>query len=362
MAERFSVVTISFNQCNFVERTIRSVLSQAGDFLLEYLIVDGGSTDGSVEIIKKYEKFIVAGKWPINCSGIEYRWVSEPDPGPTAALNKGLKMCRGEFISLLNSDDMYPAGTLMAVVSVFRNHPEVDVVYGKTIFVDENDRVIGNRDGVPLLRRHHFLRDNALVQPEVFWRRRVMEKAGLFDEALAYSNDYEYWLRLIDCGARFFYLPRALVYFRVRPDARSSGLHPGRFIDSLTVQYRYFGIGRYLKVNLGEYAAEFSEKTHLPVTEALKVIREGFLKTLPVEARSAVSLLLQKSLLYGFLKKAAYLSFKDRAQAITFLKAVLKKAPWLLFTRRGFSVLLRLTMGKTFYRRMRRILGGGDVF
>ncbi|MCM8768603.1 MAG: glycosyltransferase, partial [Candidatus Omnitrophica bacterium] len=133
MAERFSVVTISFNQAPFLEDTIRSVLSQAGDFILDYLVIDGGSTDGSIDIIKGYQSQLLTGRWSVSCQTIEYRWLSEPDPGPTFALNKGLRLTRGEFVSLLNSDDVYPPGTLALVTKLFQENPAVDVIYGDTV-------------------------------------------------------------------------------------------------------------------------------------------------------------------------------------------------------------------------------------
>ncbi len=365
MSERFSVITISFNHGLFIERTIKSVLSQEGNFFLEYLVIDGGSTDGSLEIIKKYDRLLKEGQWLIKCLGVEYCWFSEPDEGPTHALNKGMKMATGDFISFLNSDDVYPEGTLQSVVAAFREKKQVDVIYGDTIFIDEQDSPIGFRKGISSLRINHFRCDNALVQPEVFLRGRVIEKMGLFDEKLGYSNDYEYWVRLLSRGVKFSYLPRTLVYFRVRNQARSSGVHPGRFIDSLTVQYRYFGPGKYLAKNLGEYAAEFSEKSGLSLGESLKIIASGFRDSLPEEKRFLVSLYVRKGEINAFLKKAIYLSFKDRKKAKAYLKQVTLKAPLALISTKGASLLLRLLLGKRLYRILRRLgrrfIGGGDV-
>src|SRR5574340_1418719 len=107
-----TVVTPSFNQGRFIDETIRSVISQEGDFYLEYLIMDGGSTDETVDIIKKYDRLIKEGKWPVKCRGIEYRWVSEKDNGQADAVNKGFKIARGEILGWLNSDDTYLPGAL----------------------------------------------------------------------------------------------------------------------------------------------------------------------------------------------------------------------------------------------------------
>src|SRR3972149_7029872 len=102
-----TIVTPSFNQGRFIGETIESVISQEGDFLLEYLIMDGGSTDNSVEVIKKYEDLLKGGGWPVRCRGIEYRWVSVKDNGQADAINKGFMASKGETLAWLNSDDVY---------------------------------------------------------------------------------------------------------------------------------------------------------------------------------------------------------------------------------------------------------------
>jgi len=216
-----SIVTPSYNQVRFLERTILSVLSQAGDFCLEYIIVDGGSTDGSVGIIKKYEGLLQGGSFPVRCKGIDYRWISEKDSGQAEAINKGLKMAKGEVWTYINSDDVLEPGTCAAVLEVFAEKPEVDVVYGSCRIIDENDGF------VRMLRVGDFnlaslWEFNILGQQGVFLRRRVLERHGYFNQSFRYAFDYEYWLR-ISLGSRFYRIPRVNASFRIWKESKTGG-------------------------------------------------------------------------------------------------------------------------------------------
>lgn len=180
MSLSISVVTPSYNQGRFIERTIKSVLEQDAPSL-EYMVVDGASTDGTVEVLKKHEDRL--------------RWVSEKDSGQTEAVNKGLKWTSGDIIGWLNSDDVYYPGALSAVISLFEECPQADVVYGEADHIDENDQIIeayytGDWN-YERLKEVCFL-----CQPAVFFRRRILERFGFLDAGLKYCMDYEYWLRL----------------------------------------------------------------------------------------------------------------------------------------------------------------------
>ncbi len=181
-----TVVTPSYNQAAYLEHTLQSVLCQ--DYPdLEYLVVDGGSTDGSVEVIRRHEADLA---W----------WVSEPDGGQAQALNKGLSRAQGEFVAWLNSDDLYLPGAVRQAVQALQANPGVSMVYGDAITIDPQGRMIGR-----FAFQDWGLRDLAafriICQPAVMMRRSFLEKMyrsdGFFlDEAYHFMLDHHLWLRL----------------------------------------------------------------------------------------------------------------------------------------------------------------------
>jgi len=183
---KISIITPSFNQGRFIEATIRSVLDQ-GYPNLEYFIVDGGSTDGSVEIIRRYEGKLA---W----------WVSEADRGQSHAINKGLKRASGDIVAWLNSDDLLVPGSLEFAAQFFETHHHTDLLYGNAEIIDAVDTFIMHRKEIPFDRMMGMLIGFGFLipQPAAFWRRRVMASVGYLDEELHYAMDSDYWKRVSD--------------------------------------------------------------------------------------------------------------------------------------------------------------------
>lgn len=205
---KISVITPSFNQGLYIERTIQSVIKQdLGDHALEYIVMDGGSTDQTVSILKKYEHSLL--------------WISEPDQGQAHAVNKGLQKASGDVIGWLNSDDIYYAQSIKIICDYFAKHPEIDVIYADAYLIDCDDHKIGlyptETFNLDRLKSRCFL-----SQPATFFRRSAVIKYGLLNEALHFCMDYEYWLRLGLKGAKFVYLPVVLAGARMYADTKSS--------------------------------------------------------------------------------------------------------------------------------------------
>lgn len=176
-----SIVTPSFNQVDFLEQTIRSVLEQAYE-PIEYLIVDGGSSDGSIEIIERFTDHLA---W----------WISEPDAGQAAAINKGLRRAQGEIVAWLNSDDLYLPGATAQAVAAFRKNPALGMVYGDAITIDAQGKPIGKLTfGDWSLAE--LMRFRIICQPAVFMRRAVLEEAGFLDPSYHYMLDHHLWIRI----------------------------------------------------------------------------------------------------------------------------------------------------------------------
>ena len=211
---RISIVTPSYNQAQFLEETIRSVLLQ-GYPNLEYAVVDGGSTDGSAEIIRKYEPWLA---W----------WVSEKDRGQTHAINKGLAKATGEIFAYLNSDDVYAPGAFIAIAEGFARSPGADVVFGRCEHITEAGEVIETRlakvrgfeDYLAIWRRLDSM--ESLTQPEVFCRLEAVRRVGEFREDLRGVMDFEMWIRLLRDGAAFAPVEELVAKFRVYQDQKST--------------------------------------------------------------------------------------------------------------------------------------------
>ena len=200
-----SIITPSYNQGHFIEETILSVIGQ--DYpCLEHIVIDGGSTDGTLDILRKYDGRI--------------KWISEPDEGQANAINKGFQRAGGDILGWINSDDVYTEGAIKAVVGFLADHPDVTMVHGDCALIDSKGRVKSIR------KTANFGLDKLLgivtiAQPTVFFRREVLGLIGLLDESLSFVLDWEYWVRMGIYGLKMKHVPRVQASFREHDDSKT---------------------------------------------------------------------------------------------------------------------------------------------
>lgn len=209
---RITVITPSFNQAAFLERTILSVLNQNYPNL-EYIIIDGGSTDGSVDIIRKYEERIAF-------------WVSEQDKGQTHAINKGLKRATGDWVGWQNSDDIYFPGTFKQVAQVASRYPKAELIIGDINLIDELDKVIRDLKYVRPTYGSLLAEGMVLANQAAFWRRELHARIGWLDESLHYGFDYEWFLRVLMETNRSLHVPQCFGALRYHDATKTSQNQP----------------------------------------------------------------------------------------------------------------------------------------
>jgi glycosyltransferase involved in cell wall biosynthesis len=218
---RISIVIPSFNQGQFLERTILSVLNQKYPNA-EILIIDGGSKDESLEIIQKYEQFV------------DY-WVSEKDDGHADALNKGFRHATGDIFAFLNSDDLYLPGALFSVASEFQNRT-VDVVYGNLYYIDPQDAILEERRLTRFSRMGYLYGGCDLLQPTMFWRKDLFHSVGEISTQYKFSFDMELFYRFAEAGARFRFLRGFLGCFRIHPQSKTCTISQVRERDDKKIR------------------------------------------------------------------------------------------------------------------------------
>ena len=230
---KFTVVTPTYNQGLFIEKTIDSVLSQ-GFQNLEFIIIDGGSKDNTVEIIKKYKRHL------------SY-WVSEPDRGQSHAINKGMARATGEILTWLNSDDWHLPGTLTRFAEVFESHPETDVIVGAGRIVDEIGREIyycKPSTAIDLETMFGWMEGGNFMQPSAAFRRKAWEKVGGLDESIHIALDVDLWLRMASAGLVFEPITDLLSEALSHPQAKTTAYRELMRMDCSIVIIRHGGIER----------------------------------------------------------------------------------------------------------------------
>jgi glycosyltransferase involved in cell wall biosynthesis len=245
---KISIITPSLNQCSFLTRTAQSILSQQGNFELEWIVVDGGSTDRTLAFLTR-----TAAADP------RVRFSSQRDLGQSDALNRGFSQASGDIVAWLNADDLYLPGTLAKVAAAFSDGPGAMWLVGRCQIIDADDRVIRSsvtRYKNRLLDRYSFrllLRQNCISQPAVFWRRSFGAEIGELDRSLHYTMDYDLWLRMAS-KADPLILPDTLASFRFHARSKSGRVNREQFDEGYRVAQRYFN---------GDTSSQWAHRFHL---------------------------------------------------------------------------------------------------
>lgn len=264
--QTISIVTPSYNQGEFIAATIESVLAQAGDFYIDYIVVDAGSTDNSVAIISSYERQLQDGSRVVNCLGVRFRWISEADKGQADGINKGFSLATGSVFGWLNSDDLYAPGALQQVMSL--DWRKSEFCYGKGVWIACNGDELGF---YPTFRpnRYSLYYQCTLCQPTVFFSRDAFERLGELSLAYDLVFDYEYWLRGVFSGMRFSFIPALLARSRMYRENKSLSFPVTAKRERTALLEHYYGSLRLNRMLLFFRKLTVDNKTHREVRTLL---------------------------------------------------------------------------------------------
>lgn len=228
---KISIITPTLNQAQFIEETILSVLTQRYPNF-DYIVIDGGSTDGTLDLLKKYQNHL--------------NWISEKDHGQVEAINKGIKLSTGDIIAYINSDDLYLPDTLIKIGQFFAENDQANIISGKCLNID-----IEGNETRPWITRYknfwlqlnndNFLKiTNYISQPATFWRSELIKSIGVFNPEYRYAMDYDYWLR-ISQKHKVYTINEYLAKFRIYPTSITSSNSKKQFQEELNIAKKYAG-------------------------------------------------------------------------------------------------------------------------
>ena len=241
---KFSIITPVYNGEKYIAETIKSVLSQKGNFEIEYIIRDGGSTDGTTVIIKKYEEKLKNNTWPIQCAGITFQWASEKDGGMYDAINKGFTNATGHIFAWINADDKYLPGTFATVSNIFLYYPNIQWIKGINTTCDENGKTISLGTGTLYSREWLaagiYGRNAYFVQQDsVFWKKSLWQKAHPQISQFRLAGDYALWTTFAKYEPLWSFNSRVSV-FRKRLGQLSGNMQKYNHEQALIAPHHYF--------------------------------------------------------------------------------------------------------------------------
>lgn len=223
---KFSIVTPVYNGEKYITETIESVLSQEGDFEIEYIVQDGGSTDGTIGIVKSYADHVITGHHPIRCNKITMQYFSEKDRGMYDAIEKGFTRATGDACAYINADDKYLSNAFAAVKKILESFPEIEWVKGISILCDESGTILSEGSGYiyrqSWLKKGIYGRSAPFVHQEgVFWRRTLWDKARPSLSGFRLAGDYALWIVFAEYAPLWSFNQRVSI-FRRHPSQLSS--------------------------------------------------------------------------------------------------------------------------------------------
>lgn len=241
VSRKISIITPSYNQGEFLAATIESVISQTGNFSIDYLIMDGGSTDNSVEIIREYESLLQRRAWPVTCNSITFRWYSRKDNGQADAVNNGFDLATGDFLGWLNSDDTYLPGAFTRIIEYFIDRPDIVMVYGNAWYTDRYGDILSRYGSEPFSLKRLAVR-SIICQPTVFLRKEALQMVGKLDTNLQTCLDYDLWIRLGQTyEKRITFLDDYLATSRMYAENKTVSMRDHIYRETILVARKHFG-------------------------------------------------------------------------------------------------------------------------
>jgi glycosyltransferase involved in cell wall biosynthesis len=303
-----SIVTPSYNKGRFIEETILSVKNQTYP-RIEHIVIDGGSTDNTLDIIKKYEHTY------------DMRWVSEPDNGQSDAINKGWRMAKGEILGWLNADDTYMPWAVETAVKFLNDHPDVSMVYGDCNIINESGEISGKCQAKECNLKEMLCGENIIPQPAAFFRSEILHKVGNLDIKLYLAMDWDFWIRIGLSGLKLSYIPQLLANFRTYPETKMASEGHKTGLEHLYIADKVF--------SNPELPTEMHRLKRPVYSSAYRSIGTGYYAQ--YQMKQVRKYLMKSIMLYP-------LQIKNRQVVTTLVKAILGKRLVVIF--RGWEARL----------------------